>query len=122
MKKTIPRFLLGVQLLFISAFTFAAEEVVIPFQYARGQVLFEKNCSSCHGVNLMGSEKGPPLLHAFYKPSHHGDDAFYRAGLKGVKAHHWNFGDMPPVSGMTESRMKAIVAYIRYFQQQKKLY
>lgn len=94
----------------------------IPFRYAKGQVLFDKNCSACHGSTLTGSDKGPPLLHSFYKPSHHGDSAFYRAGLKGVKAHHWNFGDMPPVADMTERKMKSIVSYVRFYQQQKKLY
>lgn len=98
------------------------EDLSIPFRYAKGQVLYEKNCSSCHGIQLTGTEKGPPLMHAFYKPSHHGDESFYRAGMKGVKAHHWNFGDMPPVEGMTPGRMKSIISYVRYYQQQKKLY
>jgi len=100
----------------------AAEEVEIPFHLARGQLLFEKYCSSCHGLQLTGSDKGPPLLHAFYKPSHHGDKSFYRAALQGVKQHHWNFGDMPPVEGMTPKKMDSLVPYIRYYQQQKKLY
>ena len=94
----------------------------IPFRLANGQLLFNKNCSSCHGQNLLGSETGPPLLHPFYKPSHHGDSSFYRAGLKGVKAHHWQFGDMPPVEGMNEQKMKSIISFIRFYQQQKKLY
>jgi len=100
----------------------AAEEVEIPFHLAKGQLLFEKYCSSCHGLQLIGSDKGPPLLHAFYKPSHHGDKSFYRAALQGVKQHHWNFGDMPPVEGMTPKKMDSLVPYIRYYQQQKKLY
>lgn len=98
------------------------EDLTIPFRFAKGQVLYEKNCSSCHGNQLTGTEKGPPLMHAFYKPSHHGDESFYRAGMKGVKAHHWKFGDMPPVEGMTRGRMKSIISYVRYYQQQKKLY
>lgn len=106
----------------ISQQAYSASDVAIPFRYAKGQVLFEKNCSSCHGISMTGTDKGPPLIHAFYKPSHHGDGSFYRAGLKGVKAHHWNFGDMPPVSGMNESKMKSIVPYIRFYQQAKKLY
>ena len=115
--------LAGVLLLAVNVSAIQAEvDINIPFRYAKGQVLYEMNCSSCHGENLNGSDKGPPLLHAFYKPSHHGDGAFYRAALKGVRAHHWDFGDMPPVKGMTEKKLKNIVPYIRYFQQQKKIY
>ncbi len=110
---------------FISIFSssaYSADEIIIPFKYAKGQALFNKNCSSCHGEKMTGSDEGPPLLHPFYKPSHHADASFYRAALRGVKAHHWNFGDMPPVEGMTESKIKSIVAYIRFYQQQNKLY
>ena len=100
----------------------AAEEVKIPFHLGKGQLLYEKNCSSCHGLQLTGSDKGPPLLHPFYKPSHHGDKAFYRAALQGARQHHWEFGDMSPVEGMTTKKMDKLVPYIRYYQQQKKLY
>jgi mono/diheme cytochrome c family protein len=100
----------------------AAEQIEIPFKLAKGQVLYEKYCSSCHGLQLDGSDKGPPLVHPYYKPSHHGDKAFYRAALSGVKQHHWNFGDMPPVAGMTPGKMDSVLPYVRYYQQQKKLF
>jgi len=100
----------------------AADEVEIPFEMARGQLLYEQYCSSCHGKQLDGSDQGPPLIHPFYKPSHHGDKAFYRAALQGTRQHHWNFGDMKPVEGMTRQKMDRVVPYVRYYQQQKKLY
>ena len=100
----------------------AAEQIEIPFHLGKGQLLYEKYCSSCHGSDLNGSDEGPPMLHAFYKPSHHGDKAFYRAALQGTKQHHWEFGDMPPVEGMTRKKMDSVVPYLRYYQQQKKLY
>jgi cytochrome c5 len=100
----------------------AAEQIEIPFHLGKGRLLYEKYCSSCHGVDLNGSDKGPPMLHPFYKPSHHGDKAFYRAALQGTKQHHWEFGDMPPVEGMTRQKMDSVVPYVRYYQQQKKLY
>lgn len=112
-------------LMFLSIYAapaFAADEVEIPFHLAKGQMLYEKYCSSCHGLQLDGSDKGPPLVHAFYKPSHHGDKSFYRAVLKGVKQHHWNFGDMEPVAGMTPKKMDSLMPYVRYYQQQKKLF
>ncbi len=100
----------------------AAEEVEIPFHLGKGQLLYENYCSSCHGLQLNGSDKGPPLLHPFYKPSHHGDQSFYRAALQGVHQHHWAFGNMAPVEGMTAKKMDSLVPYVRYYQQQKKLY
>ncbi len=100
----------------------AAETIEIPFKLARGQVLYEKYCSSCHGLQLDGTDQGPPLVHPFYKPSHHGDESFYRAALQGTRQHHWNFGDMKPVEGMTPKKMDSLVPYVRYYQQQKKLY
>lgn len=99
-----------------------SETVEIPFALAQGQVLYEKYCSSCHGVELDGTDEGPPLVHAFYKPSHHGDRAFYRAALQGTRQHHWQFGDMRPVEGITMKKMDRIVPYVRYYQQQKKLF
>ena len=100
----------------------ASEEVEIPFHLGKGQLLYEKYCSACHGIDLGGSDQGPPLLHPFYKPSHHGDKSFYRAVLKGVKQHHWEFGDMPPVQGMTPKKAESVVSYLRFYQKQKKLY
>ena len=100
----------------------ASEPVEIPFHLAKGQLLYERYCSACHGIELQGSEQGPPLLHPFYKPSHHDDKSFVRAVLKGVKQHHWEFGDMPPVEGMTPKKTQRVVSFLRYYQQQKKLY
>lgn len=100
----------------------AAEQIEIPFHLGKGQLLYEKYCSSCHGLDLNGSDQGPPLLHPFYKPSHHGDKAFYRAALQGAKQHHWEFGDMKSVDGMTREKLDSVVPYVRYYQQQKKLY
>ncbi len=123
MKKfLLPVLISGFALITASNNTIAEEELIIPFKYSKGQFLFERNCSSCHGADLNGSKKGPPLLHPFYKPSHHGDQSFYRAAMLGVKAHHWDFGDMPPIQGMTETKIKSIVKFIRYFQKQKQLY
>lgn len=100
----------------------ASEQVDIPFHLARGQLLYEKYCGSCHGIALDGSNQGPPLLHPFYKPSHHGDESVYRAMLQGVKQHHWEFGDMPPVQGMTPKKAERVISYLRFYQKQKKLY
>lgn len=84
---------------------------------AQGKRLFEKNCASCHGIDLKGSEKGPPFLHPVYVPSHHGDASFQAAVHHGSRAHHWKFGDMPPVQGLSADDVAHITAYVR--QQQR---
>ena len=83
---------------------------------SKGKGLYEKNCASCHGPDLNGSDKGPPMLHKIYEPSHHGDAAFQMAAKNGVRAHHWKFGDMAPVPAVTPDDVAHIVAYIRMEQ------
>lgn len=81
-----------------------------------GETLFNDNCAACHGVNASGTESGPPLIHKIYEPSHHGDAAFFRAPKQGVKAHHWPYGNMPPVEGITDRHTRKIVRYVRELQ------
>lgn len=85
---------------------------------AAGKALFEKNCAVCHGVQLDGSDKGPPLLHKIYEPSHHGDASFQMAVKNGTRAHHWKFGDMAPVPTVTPDDVAHITAYVRMRQRQ----
>jgi len=94
----------------------------VPFKYGLGMKRFRTLCSSCHGKWGDGTEQGPPLLHAFYKPSHHGDAAFYRAALQGVQAHHWTFGDMPKVEDATTKDVDKIVPFIRWLQKENGIY
>lgn len=70
-----------------------------------------------HGADATGQEGvAPPLVHKIYEPSHHGDQAFFLAAKQGVRAHHWRFGDMPPVEGITDPEIERIVTYIRTLQ------
>jgi len=83
-----------------------------------GKSAYEAKCSVCHGGNAVGQAGvAPPLIHKIYEPSHHGDESFQRAVSMGVRAHHWPFGDMPPVSGLTRADVDMVVAYIREVQQ-----
>lgn len=82
----------------------------------QGQPLFGANCSICHGESGSGSDKGPPLIHVIYEPSHHADMAFVMAMRNGVRAHHWPFGDMAPVEGLSLTDMEAIIAFVREVQ------
>lgn len=123
MKLNIPIIIVSSLLSIFMHSTFGAEDdIKLPFRFAKGKMLFDQNCASCHGPSLKGTTLGPPLVHIFYKPDHHGDQAFYSAAIKGVKAHHWKFGDMPAVAEMTATKMDRILPYIRFYQQQKKLY
>ena len=82
-----------------------------------GQRIFESACAACHGNNAVGIEgAGPPLIHKIYEPSHHADEAFQRAAANGVSSHHWRFGDMPPVEGLTRGDVAMVIAYIRDIQ------
>jgi len=82
-----------------------------------GEVLFDNNCAACHGKNAGGSEFGPPFVNDIYNPGHHGDEAFVRAALNGVQAHHWGFGNMPPQPQVSEQQVLKIVRYVRELQQ-----
>jgi hypothetical protein len=94
----------------------------VPFKLGLGMKKFQTMCSKCHGEWGGGTEQGPPLMHPFYKPSHHGDPAFYNAALKGVKAHHWKFGDMPAVAGTTPKDVSQIIGFVRWLQKENGIY
>ena len=82
-----------------------------------GKLLYQAKCAACHAVNASGQDSvAPPLVHKIYEPSHHGDESFQRAVSLGVQAHHWRFGNMPPVEGITRGDVKMIIAYIRELQ------
>ncbi len=101
-------------------------EVIEPQLSALGQAgkpLFDENCSACHGENAAGVDgSGPPLIHKVYEPNHHGDGAFLIAVKNGVRAHHWRFGDMPPVEGVNEDTVRKIITYIREVQKANNIF
>lgn len=99
----------------------AMANVVIPETLSEntqiGQKAFETNCAACHGLNAAGLDGvAPPLVHKIYEPSHHGDESFQLAAAQGVRAHHWPFGNMPAVEGITRGEVTLIIAYIRELQ------
>jgi len=99
----------------------ALADVLVPETLSQnaqiGQLGYEAKCAACHGANAAGQDGvAPPLVHIIYEPSHHGDEAFQRATELGVRGHHWPFGDMPPVEGVTRADVTMIIAYIRELQ------
>ena len=94
-----------------------APEVVIEPQdsdlVASGAEFYAAFCSECHGKDLGGTDKGPSHLSILYEPNLHSDGAFQLAVLRGSPAHHWDFGPMPPVGGLSEDQVDAIIAFVR---------
>ena len=96
-------------------------EVTLPEELSAnaeiGKRAFEAKCAVCHGANAAGQNGvAPPLVHKIYEPSHHADMAFVMAAQNGVRAHHWNFGNMPPVEGLTQGDVMMIATYVRELQ------
>ena len=83
-----------------------------------GAALFADNCARCHGEMADGTSMGPPLVHRLYEPGHHPDFSFQNAVKNGVISHHWEFGDMPPVAGLSEDDVTQIIAHIRGLQRE----
>ncbi|WP_099827660.1 c-type cytochrome [Oceaniglobus indicus] len=88
-----------------------------------GKRAFTAKCAACHGVNAAGQNGvAPPLVHKIYEPSHHSDMAFVLAARNGVRAHHWTFGNMPAVDGLTDADVKLIARYVRELQQENGIF
>ena len=87
-----------------------------------GETLFRQTCAVCHGIDLQGTNQGPPFLDRLYHPNHHSDAAFRLAVQRGVIAHHWPFGNMPKIEGLSDDQVEAIITYVRGQQQQAGLY
>ena len=82
----------------------------------QGAELFAANCSECHGASAGGSSQGPPLVDRIYEPGHHADVSFHVAVAQGSRQHHWHFGDMEPVPGLSPEEVNKIVCYVRELQ------
>lgn len=95
-------------------------DVVVPdlsLTARRGAGLFATTCAQCHGNHAEGSDRGPPLVHPYYRPSHHADGAFHLAVKNGVRQHHWHFGNMPPQPDISPSETDSIIRYVRELQE-----
>jgi mono/diheme cytochrome c family protein len=90
----------------------------VPAEYQAGEAKFKANCAGCHGAAGVGTSQGPPLVHKVYEPNHHGDAAFQRAVAGGVRAHHWEFGNMPKIETVTPEDVEQITQYVRWLQKQ----
>lgn len=85
----------------------------------KGASAFRANCARCHGIVGKGTDQGPPLVHDIYRPGHHADITFHWAVSKGSQQHHWQFGNMPPIPGVTPEEVGHIIAFIRELQRKE---
>ena len=97
----------------VTAPTSTAAELVIP----DGGEVYQQYCAECHGVDLRGTDKGPSQLSIVYEPNHHGDYAYRVAIREGTREHHWWFGDMPPVEGISDLEIEKVISFIRAEQE-----
>jgi mono/diheme cytochrome c family protein len=96
----------------------AAGGTAVPAELQAGEAKFNAHCAACHGPQATGTQQGPPLVHKIYEPNHHGDAAFLRAAEFGVKAHHWEFGNMPKIETVSSADVEQIIRYVRWLQRQ----
>ncbi len=96
----------------------AGVDIQVPEEFQQGEERFNTFCSRCHGSSARGTTKGPPLVHKIYEPSHHADVAFLRAAAQGVRAHHWEFGNMPKIEEATPDDVKFVIQYVRWLQRE----
>ena len=82
-----------------------------------GADVYAASCASCHGSDLRGTDKGPSHLSIVYEPGHHGDDSFRSAIANGAPQHHWTFGDMAPIEGLSNEQVEAVIAFVRAEQE-----
>ena len=88
------------------------------FSGVDGRALYGQACAVCHGPALEGTDSGPTFLNRIYAPGHHADISFMFAIERGVRAHHWTFGNMAPVEGLTQEQVLAIIGFIREQQRE----
>ena len=112
------RFLIFAIVLLSASTLWAADSIStrLSTSLSTGEAVFRARCAGCHGEGAAGTEKGPPLVHRFYRPDHHADITFRWAVERGVRAHHWTFGDMPKVEGVSKDEVESLITYIRALQ------
>lgn len=81
--------------------------------------MYATSCASCHGADLGGTNKGPSHLSIVYEPNHHNDDSFRSAIANGAPQHHWTFGNMAAIEGLSDADVDFVIAYVRSEQQRQ---
>ena len=124
MRRWTPTMMVGILALVVGSCAETGSDVGPDLEQDPGLVavggdFYAQACASCHGVDLRGTERGPSHLSEVYEPGHHGDAAFLLAVRRGVASHHWSFGPMPPIDGLSDADVEAIVAFVRETQRRE---
>jgi len=117
--KRIPYVVVVAPLILLAGCVIGSEVAIEPQDLEAveaGAELYAAHCAECHGSDLRGTDQGPVHLSIIYEPNHHADGAFLFAVQNGVRAHHWNFGDMPPIEGLSSEEVEVIIAFVREHQ------
>ena len=88
----------------------------------QGETVFNTHCAQCHGPQATGTNLGPTFIDRIYHPGHHGDAAFHLAVTRGVRQHHWTFGNMLPVPGVSETQVGQVICYVRHLQRANNIF
>lgn len=116
MRTVHPLWLLTVLTLLLHGCSGGGQEPRGAADPAAGRELYAENCAVCHGPGGEGTDQGPPFLDEVYVPSHHADESFQAAVARGVQPHHWDFGPMPPIPGLSEDEVADITLHVRQLQ------
>ena len=85
---------------------------IVPGEFEAGQVSFHKACAGCHGVDAMGTNKAPNLIHAKYSKDSFSNNKIVKVIMNGSQS-----GAMPAQKRkVTEEDIKQIIKYLRYSQ------
>ena len=120
--RLIPRLCSAALLVVVAAGCGSDDDASSPVESStvdQGADVYAEACASCHGADLRGSDKGPSMLSIVYEPNHHTDDSFRNAIANGAPQHHWPFGDMEPVEGLSEDDVEAVITFVRAEQERR---
>lgn len=83
-----------------------------------GMRAYRRACARCHGDIAQGKDGiAPPLVHVIYGQAALSDAAVEKAMRQGVGAHHWPFGNMPAIEGLSDQQIVDIIQFLRALQQ-----
>lgn len=79
---------------------------------SRGQIVFNNNCSSCHGMDGIGdTDIGPPLIHPYYRADILSDEGIIKVIKQGTPEDKWKYGHMPAQITITDVEVNEIIEF-----------
>ena len=75
--------------------------------------LYDSFCIECHDTQGKGTQYGAARAHLVYGPQYHTNRSFFLAVSTGIKAYHWQYGDITKVSSVATEDAAYIESYIQ---------